>query len=71
MKTIEALGITEEVFKKMYEDYDGFNGTFNKNSPIYEEGEDFYSFLRSGSESLVKENKKIVNDIIKSQETQR
>lgn len=68
MKTIEQLGISEKVFKKMYDDYKGFNGAFNKNSPIYEEGEDFYSFLKSGSESLVEENKKVVDDIIKGQD---
>ena len=68
MKTIEQLGISEEVFKKMYDDYKGFNGTFNKNSPIYEDGEDFYSFLKLGSESLVEENKEVVDDIIKGQD---
>lgn len=64
MRTIEALGITEEVFKKMYDEYSGFNNTFNRNHPSYDEGEGFLTFLNAGSKKLVKENTDLVVDII-------
>lgn len=64
MRTIEALGITEEVFKKMYDEYSGFNNTFNRNHPSYDEGEEFLTFLNAGSRKLVDENADLVVDII-------
>lgn len=64
MRTIEALGITEEEFKKMYDEYNGFNDTFNKNHPSYGQGEDFLIFLKEGSEKLINENRDLVVDII-------
>lgn len=64
MRTIEALGITEEVFKKMYQEYSGFDNTFNKNHPSHDEGEEFLNFLNAGSKKLVNENVDLVVDII-------
>lgn len=64
MRTIETLGITEEVFKKMYDEYSGFNNTFNRNHPSYGEGEEFLTFLNAGSRKLVDENADLVVDII-------
>ena len=62
---MEELGITPEVFKKMYDENNGFNNQFNKNHPSHSENETFLSFLLQGSERLVKENESIVLDIIK------
>lgn len=64
MRTIEAMGITEEVFEKMYNEYSGFNNIFNKNHPSYDEGEEFLNFLNAGSRKLVDENADLVVDII-------
>lgn len=64
MRTIEAMGITEEVFKKMYDDYSGFNSIFNRNHPSYGENDNFLDFLNAGSRKLVDENADLVVDII-------
>ena len=65
MRTIEALGLTKEEFKKMYEDCNGFNNTFNKNHPSYGQDESYLAFLKAGSEKIVTENAELVKDIIK------
>lgn len=64
MRAIEAMGITKEVFKEMYNEYSGFNNTFNKNHPSYGENENFLDFLNAGSQLLVKENADLVADIM-------
>lgn len=64
MRTIEALGITKEEFKKMYDEHSGFNNTFNRNHPSCSEEENFFDFLNSGSKKLVEEHADLVRDII-------
>lgn len=65
MRTIEALGLSKEEFKKMYDDHNGFNNTFNKNHPSYGQDENYLAFLKTGSEKIVNENAELVKDIIK------
>lgn len=64
MRTIEALGLTKEVFKKMYDEYSGFNNAFNKNHLSYKDQEKFLTFLKEGSIHLINENNNLVTDII-------
>ena len=60
---IEELGLTEEKFNKMYDQYGGFNTTFNKNNPVRQEGETAYSFLRKGAKSLAKDNASLIKTL--------
>ena len=52
MRAIERLGITKDIFKKMYEDNKGFNHRFNRNHPSHSEGEDFYSYINAGNRQI-------------------
>lgn len=53
---LEELGVTREQFNKMYDEYDGFNTSFNSNPPVRDEGETVYAFLQKGAESLAEPN---------------
>lgn len=60
---LEELGMTREQFNEMYDEYGGFNSSFNRNAPVRDEGETVYAFLQKGAESLVKQNADIVRSI--------
>lgn len=64
MRAAEKLGLTKEIFKKLYEEYDGFNYQFNKNHPSYDGKENFWNFLNKGSNDLAKSNPDLIRDII-------
>lgn len=64
MRVIDELGITEKKFKALYDERQGFNDIFNKNHPGYDKSEAFLTFLKLGSQSLVRENKALIIDII-------
>lgn len=64
MRAIDKIGLTKEAFKAIYKEYGGFNDQFNKNHPEHGKEESFLSFLKDGSESLVKEETDLVVDII-------
>lgn len=64
MRVIDELGITKEKFKVLYDKRQGFDDIFNKNHPAYDKSEAFLTFLKSGSQRLVRENKALIIDII-------
>lgn len=64
MRAIEKIGITQEVFRTIYEEYGGFNSQFNKNHPEHGKEETFLSFLKNGSRSLADDESELVTDII-------
>ena len=64
MRVIDELGITKEKFKTLYNERQGFNDISYKNHPAYDKSEAFLTFLKSGSQRLVRENKALIIDII-------
>ena len=60
MSMMEEYGCSREKFHKMYEQYDGFNGIYNKNSPSYSSEDDFFSFVKKGAENLATDNPDLV-----------
>ena len=62
-KAFQMLLEAREQFNEMYDEYGGFNSSFNRNAPVRDEGETVYAFLQKGAESLVKQNADIVRSI--------
>ena len=63
MSAIEEIGLTREGCDKLYDENNGFNGSYNINHPLRKDGESVYEFVRKGAEKLVKENHDLVDAI--------
>ena len=63
MSAIDEIGLSKDMFHKLYTSNHGFSGRYNANHPLREEEETAYSFVRKGAEKLIAENMDIVNAI--------
>lgn len=67
MGFLNSFDITQDEFKQLYDQFNGFDNIFNKNHPGYEDSEDGFDFILAGSKSIVDENNELIKSILVSE----
>lgn len=63
-KKWESLFYTEEEFRRLYNETNGFNDDINRNHRVRPEGESFADFMDMGSDGLIQDHAELVRKLI-------